>query len=59
MENREKVINAIRSAGAPVTESDVAKATGLEKKDVTKVFTALKKEGAITSPIRCKWELAE
>jgi len=59
MENREKVIEAIRAAGAPVSEGDIVKATGLEKKDVTKVFTALKKEGAITSPVRCKWEMAE
>ena len=59
MENREIVVNAIKAAGAPVSEGEIVKATGLEKKDVTKVFTALKKEGAITSPVRCKWEMAE
>lgn len=53
METREKVLEAMRSAGEVVTVS------GLERKEVDKVFKQLKKEEAIVSPVRCKWEIAE
>jgi len=53
---KEQVLQAIKDAGKPVNASEIAKATGIEKADVDKAFAALKKEGAITSPVRCKWE---
>ncbi|MDO4467235.1 MAG: transcriptional regulator [Bacillota bacterium] len=56
---REQVLNAMKEAGKPISAGDVAKLTGLDRKVVDKVFTALKKEGAIVSPVRCKWEPAE
>lgn len=37
----------------------VTELTGLDRKAVDKVFTALKKEGAIVSPVRCKWQPAD
>lgn len=42
-----------------MSAGDVVKATGLDKKDVDKAFKELKAEGAITSPVRCKWEPAQ
>ena len=52
----EQVLKAMKELGKPVNVTEVAKATGLEKADVEKVFKALKKDGLITSPVRCKWE---
>lgn len=56
---REQVLQAMREAGKPVSAGEVTKALGVDRKEVDKVFAALKKEGAIVSPIRCKWTPAE
>lgn len=45
----------MRKAGEPVNAGKVAELTGLDRKVVDKAFAALKKEGAIVSPVRCKW----
>jgi DNA-binding IscR family transcriptional regulator len=55
---KDLVLKAIKDANEPVNASQVAKATGIDKKEVDKAFEQLKKEGAIKSPIRCKWEPA-
>ena len=52
---KQNVLNAMKEAGKPVTAGEVATMTGLDRKVVDKVFAELKKEGAIVSPIRCKW----
>ncbi|MGL5541254.1 MAG: MarR family transcriptional regulator [Erysipelotrichaceae bacterium] len=56
MEHIELVLKTMQEAGKPVTAGEVAEATGLDRKIVDKVFTKLKKEERIVSPIRCKWE---
>ena len=48
----------MREAGKPVSAGEVTKALGADRKEVDKAFTALKKEGAIVSPVRCKWQPA-
>ena len=53
---KDRVLQAIKDAGKPVNVSEIAKVTEIEKAEVEKAFAALKKEGAITSPVRCKWE---
>lgn len=55
MEDKEKVLDAMRKAGEPINAGKVAEITGLDRKAVDKAFAALKKEGAIVSPVRCKW----
>ena len=55
---KEQVLKAMREFGAPVNAGKIAEITGLDRKDVDKVFAELKKEGAIVSPARCKWEPA-
>ena len=45
----------MREAGKPVSAGDVTKAL---RSEVDKAFAELKKEGAIVSPVRCKWEPA-
>ena len=59
MDHKEIVLEALRKAGEPVNAGKVAELTGLDRKDVDKAFAALKKEGAIVSPVRCKWEPAD
>ncbi len=59
MEAKEQVLNAMREAGIPVNAGKIAEITGLDRKIVDKAFAELKKEGAIVSPVRCKWEPAK
>ena len=53
---KEQVLKAIKDAGKPVSAGEVVKLTELEKAEVDKAFAELKKDGLITSPVRCKWE---
>ena len=52
---RDQVLAAMRAAGKPVSAGEVTDALGADRKEVDKVFAELKKEGAIISPVRCKW----
>ena len=56
---KENVLQAMREAGKPVSAGEVAKALAADRKEVDKAFTELKKEGAIISPVRCKWAPAQ
>jgi len=56
---KEKVLQAMREFGAPVNAGKIAEITGIDRKEVDKTFAELKKEGAIVSPVRCKWAPAE
>lgn len=58
MDNKEKVLEAMRCAGEPVNAGKIVEISGLERADVDKAMKELKKEGAIVSPVRCKWEPA-
>lgn len=55
MENVEKVLDAIKKAGKPVSAGEVVELSGIDRKEVDKAMNQLKKDGAIISPIRCKW----
>ncbi len=55
---KELVIKTITEAGKPVSAGEVATISGLDRKVVDKVFAELKKDGTITSPVRCKWTIA-
>jgi biotin operon repressor len=59
MEAKETVLKAMREAGEPLNAGKVAELTGLDRKVVDKACAELKKEGAIVSPVRCKWAPAE
>ncbi|MBR3979649.1 MAG: transcriptional regulator [Bacteroidales bacterium] len=56
---KEKVLQAMREAGKPVSAGDVTKMLNADRKEVDKAFAELKKEGNIVSPVRCKWEPVE
>ena len=56
---KELVLKVMKEAGKPVAAGEVTTLSGLDRQVVDKVFAELKKEGAIVSPIRCKWTPAE
>ena len=59
MDIKETILNTMREAGKPVSAGEVEKLSGLDRKDIDKAFKELKKEEAIVSPVRCKWEPAK
>ena len=59
MNEKEIILDAMRKVGEPLNAGKVAELTGLDRKVVDKAFAELKKEGAIVSPVRCKWEPAQ
>ena len=59
MDIKETILNVMREAGKPVSAGEVEKLSGLDRKDIDKAFKELKKEEAIVSPVRCKWETAK
>lgn len=56
---KEQVLKAMKGAGKPVSAGDITKILNADRKEVDKAFAELKKEGAIVSPVRCKWAPAE
>ena len=54
----EKVLKAMKDAGAPVRPGDVAKTLGVDGKDVSKAIKSLKESGKIVSPKRCYYQPA-
>ena len=56
--DKEKVLEVIRKADAPINAGKVAELTGLDRKVVDKAMKELREEGVIISPKRCYWEAA-
>ena len=60
MEDKTKlVLESMINAQKPVRPGDVAKMTGLDSKEVSKIIAELKKSGQIISPKRCYYAPAE
>jgi DNA-binding MarR family transcriptional regulator len=60
MDDKEKlVLDAMKKAGKPIRPGDVAKATDLDSKEVSKVIDSLKKQGLVSSPKRCYYAPSE
>ena len=58
MDAKAKVLEALKGAAAPMKVGEIVTATGLDKKEVDSAIKALKKEEAITSPVRCQYSIA-
>ena len=58
MEIKEKVLATMREAGEPLNAGKIAELSGSDRKEVDKAMKLLKEEGAIVSPVRCKWTVA-
>ena len=59
MENKNKVLQVMREAGEPLNAGKIVELSGLDRKEVDKAMKELKAEGAIVSPVRCKWTPAQ
>ena len=59
MDNKSKVLETMKSAGEPLNAGKIAELSGIDRKEVDKAMKELKAEGAIVSPVRCKWAPAE
>ena len=56
MDSKELILDAMKKAGKPMNNGEIAQATQLDKKEVEKVMKKLKTEGLIESPVRCYWQ---
>lgn len=56
---KEIVLEAMKKAGKPVRPGDIAKATGLDSKEVSKIIKELRSEGKVHSPKRCYYAPVE
>lgn len=59
METKERVLATMKEAGEPLNAGKIAELSGIDRKEVDKAMKQLKDEGAIVSPVRCKWEPAK
>lgn len=59
MEEKKVILEAMKKAGEPLNAGKISELTGLDRKVVDKAMAAMKQEGSIVSPVRCKWEPAE
>jgi len=52
-EHAEAVLQAMKDAGKPMRPGQIAKAIGIESKEVSKAIKVLRKEGKVHIPKRC------
>ncbi|MDK2954175.1 MAG: hypothetical protein PWQ27_1558 [Kosmotoga sp.] len=52
-DKKKEVLEALKKAGKPLRPGDIAKMTGIDSKEVSKVIKELKNEGKVESPKRC------
>ncbi len=52
-----KVLKALSGAKDPMSNKQVAESAGLDSKKVSAAMSALKKEGLVESPVRCKYSI--
>ena len=59
METKDKVLAVMKEVGEALNAGKIAELSGLDRKEVDKAMKQLKEEGAIISPVRCKWAPAQ
>ena len=59
MDAKEKVLATMKGAGQPLNAGKIAELSGLDRKEVDAAMKQLKADGAIVSPVLCKWAPAE
>ena len=52
-DNKNIVLETMKKAGKPMRPGDIAKITGIDSKEVSKIIKELKEEGKVFSPKRC------
>ncbi|MBR5332143.1 MAG: transcriptional regulator [Muribaculaceae bacterium] len=56
---KDKVLAIMKEVGEPLNAGKIAELSDLDRKEVDKAMKQLKEEGAIVSPVRCKWTPAQ
>lgn len=54
-----KVLKTLSASDTPLANKQIASASGLESKTVSDVVKALKTQGLIESPARCKYAVTD
>jgi hypothetical protein len=55
MNTEDQIIETLKQSAKPMNAGQIVEKTGLDRKDVDKAMTKLKKEEKIISPVRCFW----
>ncbi len=55
MNTEEQILDTLKQSVKPMNAGQIVEKTGLDRKDVDKAMTKLKKEEKIISPVRCFW----
>ena len=58
-DDEEKVLFALKDSGKPMRPGEIAEATGLESKEVSKILKKLKGTDAVCTPKRCFYAHAD
>lgn len=58
MDDKETIIDVLKSSGEPMNTVAISKATGIDKKIISDIIGELKKEGTIYAPKRCFYSIA-
>jgi predicted transcriptional regulator len=53
MSDEDTILQAMKNAGKPLRQGEIADLTGLLKDAVSKAMKSLKKDGKVNSPKRC------
>ncbi|MFX1393134.1 MAG: transcriptional regulator [Promethearchaeota archaeon] len=57
MTDREIVLDVFKNSDKPLRPGDIAKLTGIESKEVSKIIKELREQGKVHSPKRCYYAL--
>ncbi|MBA7640473.1 hypothetical protein ES703_48139 [subsurface metagenome] len=57
MTDKDKVLESFKNSDKPLRPGDIAKAIGIESKEVSKIIKELREEGKVHSPKRCYYAL--
>ncbi|WMW22867.1 MarR family transcriptional regulator [Methanolobus mangrovi] len=58
-DDEQKVLDALKDAAKPMRPGEIAEATGLDSKEVSKILKNLKSADAVCSPKRCFYAHAD
>jgi len=53
MDNKQLVLSTLQTSDTPLKSGEISDITGIDKKEISKFISSLKKEGLIESPKRC------
>jgi DNA-binding IclR family transcriptional regulator len=55
-DNSEKILETLKKTGKAMRPGEIAEASGLDKEEVTKLLSKMKKAGTVSSPKACFYQ---